>query len=137
MDSQRGIARSGPIAAHLPYALVCTLIGLAIGWLPRLLHGPIPEKYDLLYIQGAVAVWGWYTARLLIGFIVGITRWPTQWWLRGPLCGFVTLFPLTLVSLATPGCGAPCMCWNLTTATAIGGTVAGLAYTLTGRHRGP
>ena len=121
---------------RLPYALLCTLIGLAIGWMPILVHGPIPEKYNVLYIRGAVAVWGWYTARLLIGFVVGITRWPPYWYLRGPLIGFMMLFPLSLVSLATPACGAPCMCLNLTTATTIGTVVAGVAYALTGLHRG-
>jgi hypothetical protein len=120
----------------LPYALLCTLIGIALGWLPVLVHGPIPEKYNVLYIRGAVAVWGWYSARLLIGFVVGITRWPPRWYVRGPLCGLLMLFPLSLVSLATPGCGLPCMSLNLTTATAIGTAVAGLAYLITGRHRG-
>jgi hypothetical protein len=90
-------------------------------------------KYDILYIRGDVAVWGWYTARLLIGFLVGITAWPRPWYLRGPLVGLLTLFPLTPVSLATPGCGAPCMGWNLVSATAIGTLVAGLARATTGR----
>jgi hypothetical protein len=121
---------------RIPYAALCTLIGLVLGWLPLLVHGPIPEKYDILYIRGAVAVWGWYTARLLIGFAVGITHWPARWYVRGPLCGFMMLFPLSLVSLATPGCGLPCMCLNLATATAIGAAVAGLAYALTGQQRG-
>lgn len=119
---------------RLPYPLLCTLLGLGLGWLPILIHGPIAAKYNVLYIRGAVAVWGWYTARLLIGFVVGITRWPPYWYLRGPLVGFMMLFPLGLVSLATPGCGLPCMSLNLTTATSIGAAVAGLAYLLTGRH---
>ena len=119
---------------RLPYPLLCTLLGLALGWLPILIHGPIPEKYNVLYIRGAVAVWGWYTARLLIGFVVGITRWPPYWYVRGPLIGFMMLFPLSLVSLATPGCGPPCMSLNLTSATAIGTAVAGIAYLVSGRH---
>jgi hypothetical protein len=119
---------------RLPYPLLCTVLGLMLGWLPILVHGPIPEKYNVLYIRGAVAVWGWYTARLLIGFVVGITRWPPYWYLRGPLVGFMMLFPLSLVSLATPSCGLPCMSLNLTTATAIGTAVAGLAYLVSGRH---
>lgn len=125
-----------PARTRIPYAPLCALIGLAIGWMPILVHGPIPEKYNILYIRGAVAVWGWYTARLLIGFVVGITRWPPRWYLRGPLIGFMMLFPLSLVSLATPGCGLPCMCLNLTTATTIGTVVAGAAFALTGKHRG-
>lgn len=120
----------------IPYVLVCTILGLALGWLPMLLHGPIPEKYDVLYIRGAIAVWGWYSARLLIGFVVGITCWPSAWYLRGPLVGFLMLFPLTLVSLATPGCGAPCMGWNLVSATTLGASIAGLAWAITGRHHG-
>ena len=122
--------------AGIPYTPLCTVIGLLIGWMPILVHGPIPEKYNILYIKGAIAVWGWYTARLLIGFVVGITRWPPRWYLRGPLCGFMMLFPLSLVSLATPSCGLPCMCLNLSTATTIGATVAGIAYAVTGLHRG-
>lgn len=98
------------------------------------LHGPIPEKYNLLYIQGAVAVWGWYSARLLIGVLVGITVWPRRWWLRGPLCGLLAMFPLGFVSLATPACGAPCMFWNETTGAAIGTLVAGAAWLITGAH---
>ena len=38
------------------YTLVCV---------PYVIHGPIPEKYNVLYIRGAVAVWGWYSARML------------------------------------------------------------------------
>jgi hypothetical protein len=118
----------------LPYLLVCTVIGLVLGWVPMFLHGPIPYKYNVLYINGAVAVWGWYTARLLIGFVFGITVWPRHWWLRGPMCGFLMLLPLSLVSLATPGCGLPCMGWNLTTATSIGLSVGAFSFVITGKH---
>jgi len=87
------------------YVVVCTAVGLLLGWLPRLVHGPIPYKFDVLGMQGAVAVWAWYAARLLIGFLVGSTTWPRPWYLRGPLCGLLMLFPLGIVALATPGCG--------------------------------
>jgi len=120
---------------NVPYRLLCFLIGLPLAWIPFFLHGPIPQKYDILHIKGAVAVWGWYTARMLIGFWVGNAGWPARWWLRGALCGFTVMLPLTIVSLATPGCGAPCMGWNLTTGTTIGFVVAGLAFVLTGRER--
>jgi hypothetical protein len=86
---------------------VCTLLGLVLGWAPVLFHGPIPEKFDLLYIKGSIAVWAYYSARLLIGFVVGISVWPERWWLRGPLVGFLTMLPVTFVALATPGCGPP------------------------------
>ena len=89
----------------IPYGLACTIIGLVVGWLPMLVHGPIPEKFDVLYIKGNIAVWGFYSARLLIGFMVGVTCWPARWYLRGPLCGFLTMLPLGIVALATPGCG--------------------------------
>ena len=118
----------------LSYTLVCTLVGLALGWVPMFLHGPIPAKYDVLYIHGAIAVWGWYTARLLIGFLVGATTWPSNWWIRGPMFGFLSIFPLSLVSLATPGCGPTCMCWNLGTATTIGFLVGAIAFAVTHRH---
>jgi len=52
-------------------------------------------------------VWAWYSARMLIGFWVGTAQWPERWWLRGPMCGFLVMFPLTIVTLATPGCGFP------------------------------
>ncbi len=123
-----------PPLKDFPYRLLCTLIGLPLAWIPFYLHGPIPEKYDILHIQGAIAVWGWYTARMSIGFWFGLATWPRQWWIRGALCGFVAMFPLTLVSLATPGCGQPCMGWNLTTGTAIGLAVAGLVFVLTGKE---
>ena len=116
------------------YTLLCLLLGVILGWLPRLVHGPIPEKFNVLYINGAVAVWAYYTARMLIGFVVGITVWPQRWYVRGPMCGFMMLFPLTLISLAKPTCGAPCMCWNLTTASIVGTLVAGVAYVVTGQH---
>jgi hypothetical protein len=119
---------------RLPYTILCTLLGLALGWLPMLLHGPIAEKYDVLYIRGATAVWGWYSARLLIGFVVGITVWPRRWWLRGPLCGLLMMFPLGWVSLATPGCGFTCQFWNAVTGTLIGLSVAGLAFAISGRE---
>lgn len=89
------------------YPRVCTLLGLVLGWAPVLFHGPIPEKFDLLYIKGSIAVWAYYSARLLIGFVVGISVWPERWWLRGPLVGFLTMLPVTFVALATPGCGPP------------------------------
>jgi len=116
------------------YTLVCTVLGLVLGWLPMLAHGPIPWKYDRLGMHGAIAVWGWYVARLSIGFAVGISVWPARWYLRGPLCGFLTLLPLSIVSLATPGCEAACMFWNDVTATLIGAAVGGLAWLLTGKH---
>jgi hypothetical protein len=90
---------------RLPYPLLCTLLGLVLGWLPRLVHGPIEEKFNLLYIRGAIAVWGFYSARLLIGFLVGNMRWPARWYLRGPLCGVVMMLPVGVIALATPGCG--------------------------------
>jgi len=123
------------VIARLPYPVLCALLGLALAWIPMFLHGPIAEKFDLLYIRGAIAVWGWYSARLLIGLLVGVTLWPERWWLRGPLCGLLAMFPLGLVSLATPGCGAPCMGWNYTTGAALGAAVAGIAFALTGKER--
>ena len=92
---------------RLPYPLLCTLLGVVLGWLPALVHGPIPYKFNVLGIRGAVAVWAFYSARLLIGFLVGITRWPGRWFLRGPLCGVIAMFPVTVIALATPGCGPP------------------------------
>lgn len=118
----------------VPYVVVCIAVGLPLAWVPVLLHGPIPEKFDVLYIQGGIAIWSYYTARMAIGFWVGISTWPARWWLRGPLCGFLTVLPLTLVSLAMPGCGPPCMAVNLTSATVIGTAVAGIAFLVTGRH---
>jgi hypothetical protein len=121
---------------RVPYPLLCALLGFALGWLPMLFHGPIPEKYNIHYIRGAVAVWGWYVARELIGLLVGITAVPARWYLRGPLCGLLMLVPLGFVSLATPECGPTCMFWNCVTAMCVGLTVAGLAYLITGRdHR--
>lgn len=92
---------------RLPYPLICTLLGAVLGWVPMFLHGPIPAKFNVLYIHGSIAVWAFYAARLLIGVLVGITTWPRPWFVRGPLCGVLALFPLTLVSLAMPGCGWP------------------------------
>ena len=88
-----------------PYPLVCTALGLVLGWAPALVHGPIAEKFDALYMRGAVAVSALYAARLLIGVLVGISSWPRAWYLRGPMCGFVAMLPVGLIALATPRCG--------------------------------
>ena len=88
----------------LPYPAVCLVLGLLLGWSPRLLHGPIAEKFNPHYIQGAVAVWAFYSARLLIGLWIGITGWPQRWYLRGPLVGFLTLLPVTFIPLASRAC---------------------------------
>jgi len=119
---------------NVPYPLVCIGLGLVLGWAPKLIHGPIPEKFDVLYIQGSLAVWAYYTARLLIGVWVGLTTWPARWWLRGPMVGFLSLAPLGWLALSMPGCGFPCMRLNLSTATGVGFAIAGLAYLLTGKH---
>ena len=119
---------------RIPYTLLCTLVGIGLGVLPGFVHGPIKEKYDVLYIKGAIVVWGWYVARCTIGFLVGITTRPERWWLRGPLCGAIMLVPLSFVSLGTPGCGPPCAASNVSSAIAIGAAVAGIAYVVTGRH---
>lgn len=89
------------------YLAVSVLAGLALSWVPTLVHGPIPAKFDVLYIRGETMVWAWYLARMLIGFVVGATIWPTSWWLRGPLFGALTMLPLGITSVATPGCGWP------------------------------
>jgi hypothetical protein len=95
----------GRPVARLPYPVLCTLLGLALGWLPRLFHGPIPAKFDVLYIDGSIAVWAYYLSRLSIGFWVGVGAWPDRWYLRGPLYGFLAMLPVTLVALAMPRCG--------------------------------
>lgn len=91
------------LARH--YVLVCTALGLVLGWLPWLVHGPHPMKFAVLHVHGQLAVWAFYSARLAIGFLVGISVWPARWWLRGPLCGLVSMWPVALVALATPECG--------------------------------
>ena len=116
------------------FIAVCTLSGVVAGWLPWLVHGPIPEKLDVLYIRGSVYVWGYYVARMSIGFMVGITTWPERWYVRGPLVGFLMLLPLGIVALATPTCGARCMAVNLTSATVVGTLIGGVAYVTTGKH---
>lgn len=100
--ARRGL---GVLRGRVPYPLVCLALGLPLGWLPWLLHGPIPEKFNVLYIEGTTAVWAFYSARMLIGLVVGVSVWPARWYLRGPLWGFLTLLPVTFVALATPGCG--------------------------------
>lgn len=90
-----------------PYVLVCVILGAGLAWLPTFFHGPIPEKFNVLYIRGVIAVWAFYSARLLIGFWVGVGTWPRPWYVRGPLFGFLSMLPVTFVSLAMPGCGWP------------------------------
>jgi hypothetical protein len=90
---------------RMPYALLCALLGFGLGWLPIWVHGPIPEKFNVLYIQGSIAIWAFYAPRLLIGFFVGISAWPSRWWLRGPLVGALVMLSPSLLALATPRCG--------------------------------
>ena len=106
---------------------------MVLGWLPRLVHGPIPQKFDLFYLRGSFVVWAWYTSRMLVGFWVGVARWPERWWLRGPLCGVLVMLPLGCVSLGTPGCGPPCMLFNELTGATVGLLVGGLARVATGK----
>src|SRR5262245_16701963 len=87
--------------SRVPYPVVCALLGAVLGWLPMLVHGPIPEKFNVFYLNGSLIVWAWYSARMLIGLWVGLIRWPARWWLRGPLCGALTLLPLGFISLGT------------------------------------
>src|SRR5262245_46667622 len=91
----------------IPYPVLCTLLGLVVGWVPLLIHGPHPYKFTMWHLNGAVAVWGFYTARRLVGFLVGITGWPARWYLRGPLCGVIMLLPLGFIALSNPSCGWP------------------------------
>jgi len=133
--SESAAPRWAPLAGW-PYALVCTVLGLGLAWTPMLFHGPIPAKFDVFGLRGALAVWAFYTARMLIGFWIWITRWPLHWWLRGPLCGFATMLPHALMLFATPGCHYRCGELNLTSATLVGTAIAGLAFLLTGRQRG-
>ncbi len=116
------------------YTLICVVLGLVLGWIPKFLHGPIPEKFNLFYLHGEVSVWGWYAARMMIGLVVGITCWPRRWYLRGPLCGFLMMLPPGVISLGVPTCGGPCMFWNETSATVLGLVIAGIAFKLTGKH---
>ena len=44
--------------------------------MPYLVHGPIPEKFNVLYIDGPVAVWGFYTARMMPGELIAASNWP-------------------------------------------------------------
>lgn len=117
-----------------PYVVVCTVLGALLGWLPQYLHGPIPYKFDVHYLDGSRMVWAFYSARMLIGFWVGVSTWPGPWWLRGPLVGAIGIFPVLFISLATPECGWPCFGVNLSSAAGVGLSVAGLAFLVTGRH---
>lgn len=64
---------------------------------------PGPQKFNGLYIRGVIAC----SACILVGFLVGIPSWPASWYLRRPRGGLRMMVPLTLISLAMPGCGWP------------------------------
>jgi len=117
------------------YPLICTIVGLLLGWVPTLLHGPIPYKFNIHGLRGSIAVWDWYLARSFIGFFIGITIWPVRWWIRGPLIGFLMLLPPGMIALANPECGPSCTFWNEVTGSVVGLTVGGIAYVLTRRER--
>jgi hypothetical protein len=90
---------------RVPYALLCAVLGLGLAWIPLLIHGPHPWKFTMWRLNGAIAVWGFYTARMSIGLLVGITHWPERWYLRGPLCGVLAMLPVGLIALSNPACG--------------------------------
>ena len=92
--------------ARIPYLLLCIVLGLAMGWLLKLVHGPIPEKFNIHFLRGSIMMWAFYSSRMLIGFWVGTSTWPPRWYLRGPLCGFLTMLPVTFIAVATPNCGS-------------------------------
>lgn len=121
-------------AQRLRYTLTCVGLGLVLGWMPMLVHGPVPEKWSVHGVNGALVVWAYYAARLSIGAWVGFSSTPASWYWRGPLCGALAMLPLGLVGLANPLCGAPCMLWNTVTGATVGFAVAGLAWSFTGRH---
>ena len=95
------------MSARTSYPVVCTLVGLALAWFPLLVHGPIPHKFDMFYLNGTLAVWAWYSSRMLIGLVVGISARPRNAFLRGGLCGLLIMTPPGFFALATPGCGPP------------------------------
>jgi hypothetical protein len=115
------------------YRWICVAAGLVAAWLPYLLHGPVPEKLDRVRLNGAIAVWGWYTARMLIGLVVAATAWPRPFWLRGVLFGALVMLPCGIVSLGTPGCGPDCMAANLSTGALVGVLAGGTAWWVTGK----
>jgi len=115
------------------YRLFCVTAGLVAAWIPFLLHGPIPDKLDRVRLNGALAVWGWYVARMLIGVVVAATTWPRPWWLRGALFGALTMLPSGIFSAATPGCGPDCAALNVSTGALVGVLAAGAAWLATGR----
>jgi hypothetical protein len=90
---------------RLPYPVLCALLGLVLGWVPMFLHGPIAQKFNVLYLRGSIAIWAFYSARLSVGLWVGISTFPRAWFLRGPVCGLLSLLPVSLIALATPRCG--------------------------------
>ena len=125
---------------RMSYAILGTLLGLALGLIPGLFHGPIPEKWSFYYygdtpINGAFVVWGYYVARMSVGVLVGVSVWPSQWWLRGPLAGVFVMLPLGMVALANPLCGSSCMFWNTFSAALVGFLVGLIAFVVTGKSR--
>jgi hypothetical protein len=120
---------------RLSYVWTCALLGVVLGWVPVFLHGPIPEKFDQFYIGGAWAVWAWYSVRMSIGLLVGISVRPRLFWLRGLVVGGLAMLPLGFISLAVPTCGPRCVVVNMATGAGIGLLVALLAWRLTGRTR--
>ena len=64
----------------------------------------IRKPVTVLMITMIVVIFG-IVSLTTIGLLVGITRYPSAWFVRGPLCGLLMMAPVTVISLATPGCG--------------------------------
>jgi hypothetical protein len=128
------MAESRAAASRMGYSAVCTALGLALGWLPGLAHGPVAAKWDVHGVDGSLVVAGYYVARMSIGLWVGISSVPGAWYLRGPLCGALAMLPLGFIGLSNSLCGPPCMFWNTTTGATVGFAVAAFAWAITGKQ---
>jgi hypothetical protein len=113
--------------------LICVAVGLVLGWIPTLFQGPDPQKFDIYYLYGDVAVWSFYFSRMLIGIVVGVSVWPRRWYVRGPVCGALLTAPPGIFALATPGCSPAWVFWNTVTGAVIGTVAGAAAYVATGR----
>jgi hypothetical protein len=76
--------------------VIATLSGLVFGLVCMGLASSNPEAADTLT---ATIKWNIVLSRTLMGFMIGISALPMNWWLHGIVLGFIASIPMAVAVL--------------------------------------